>query len=128
MTFRIERYPPALPLFFAHLNSSFLHEFLAQRNKPIVLTIGLEHAYRLFEIRNVCVGCTICSTHGVVFLRSCLNTASTSLLFRFDCTWIIIRVRLCKEFLARVAPQLYCRIIKGLVIHTDRFVRNKSMH
>ena len=81
MTPRIERYAPALLLLFAHVDSSLLHELLAQRDKSIVLTIGLEHAHRFFEIGKVCVSCTIGSAHGVVFLRSCLKTASTSLLF-----------------------------------------------
>jgi hypothetical protein len=43
--FLIEGYAPApLAMLLAHGDTSFLHEFLAQSYKPLVLAIGLEHA------------------------------------------------------------------------------------
>jgi hypothetical protein len=40
----IEGYAPApLAMLLAHGDASFLHEFLAQSDKSLVLAIGLEH-------------------------------------------------------------------------------------
>lgn len=127
MNLSIERYSPTLLLSFAKLYPPIMHKFLAQWYKPLILPIGLEHPNWFFEITYVSVCCTICSTTRD-FLWSSLNTTSTSLLSSFSCTWIIIRVRLSKEFLARIASHLNWLIVNALIIHTYRFIGNKAVN
>ena len=59
MSLGIKRNAQAALLFSAQLDPSVIHKFLAERYESLILTIGLEHPHRLFEISYVCVRRTI---------------------------------------------------------------------